>query len=76
MKPINRMIDAVVRCTLCGKSQCECWVRCGCGWLHERDGGKCRNPECAALKGETENVCPHCGCDPTKNEDHQCLELL
>jgi len=44
-EPVNRMIDAVVKCTKCGAGygQCECWTQCRCGWSYER-GGQCRNP--------------------------------
>lgn len=45
--PINRMIDAVVRCTKCGAKglfTCDCWERCSCGWSAER-GKICGNPQ-------------------------------
>jgi len=45
--PLERAIDEICKCVLCGKpmGQCDCWVRCPCGLLHER-GKLCRNPAC------------------------------
>ena len=43
--PVDRMIDAAVKCTKCGAGygRCDCWTQCRCGWSYER-GGQCRNP--------------------------------
>jgi hypothetical protein len=45
--PIEAMIDAAVRCVLCGEpSGCDCWARCiECGWRHQRTCA-CNNPNC------------------------------
>lgn len=32
-----------LRCTKCGESKCDCWVRCSCGWYAEKHK-PCRNP--------------------------------
>jgi hypothetical protein len=43
--PIEAMVDAAVRCTLCGARglrSCDCWAKCQCGWLYE-SGTDCRN---------------------------------
>lgn len=45
--PVDQMIDAAVRCTLCGTAgigNCACWVWCECGWSFQR-GTRCNNPE-------------------------------
>jgi hypothetical protein len=43
--PIGRLIDAAVRCGICGApfNGCDCWVSCPCGWIYPR-GAACRNP--------------------------------
>jgi len=46
--PIDTMIDrADMRCTICDArmGQCDCWVKCQCGWSYEK-GTKCRNTKC------------------------------
>ncbi len=48
LTPIEKMIDAVMRCTNCGAKpgHCDCWTECnveGCKWSYEK-GGKCGNP--------------------------------
>lgn len=48
-RPINRLIDTAVRCTVCGAGigQCDCWTKCnrpGCSWSY-RKGTTCQNPE-------------------------------
>jgi hypothetical protein len=43
--PIERMVDSVMSCTLCGAKgvgTCDCWVTCSCGWHFEK-GTECRN---------------------------------
>lgn len=40
--PIEQMVDAVVRCVLCGKKSCDCWESCPCGWA-VRKGMACNN---------------------------------
>ena len=43
--PINKMVDSVAKCVLCGAGygKCDCWTECGvCGWMFEK-GTKCRN---------------------------------
>jgi len=44
--PINRMVDAVMRCVKCDAPMgtCDCWTRCSCGWFAEK-GKPCRNPK-------------------------------
>jgi hypothetical protein len=46
-KSIDSLIDSVARCTICGApyGQCDCWVKCKCGYLYEK-GTKCKNPKC------------------------------
>lgn len=37
-----------MKCAKCGKLEsagCDCWEKCGCGWLIEKDK-ECGNPEC------------------------------
>lgn len=43
--PLNKLIDSVVSCTICGSKfgTCKCWVKCVCGWFR-RNGKKCNNP--------------------------------
>lgn len=33
-------------CTICGMlwSNCNCWIKCSCGWFYEKDKW-CNNPE-------------------------------
>lgn len=42
--PIERMIDAAMRCGKCGASRCDCYKVCSCGWYAEK-GKPCGNPE-------------------------------
>lgn len=44
-KPIEAMIDSVMKCVNCGAKMgtCDCWANCSCGWLYERLG-ECGNP--------------------------------
>lgn len=45
-QPVNRMIDAVVKCVKCGTpglGNCKCWEHCSCGWWSEM-GKPCHNP--------------------------------
>jgi hypothetical protein len=35
---------AVMKCTKCGRAECDCWERCSCGWTTEA-GKQCRNPD-------------------------------
>ena len=47
-KPINRMIDSSVSCSKCGTKgmfNCDCFYRCPCGWIIEKDKD-CHNPKC------------------------------
>ena len=44
-KPIESLIDSVVRCTKCGAKPgtCNCWTQCErCSWWYET-GGECRH---------------------------------
>lgn len=43
--PVNRAVDGVVKCTVCGAhlGACDCWQRCECGWNY-RKGEMCNNP--------------------------------
>jgi len=44
--PIERMIDSVMKCSLCEAPMgtCDCWTHCSCGWW-AKTGYACRNPE-------------------------------
>lgn len=44
--PIERLIDAGMKCLLCGAAmgRCDCWEKCSCGYS-ARKGEPCRNPE-------------------------------
>jgi hypothetical protein len=42
--PIERMIDASMRCGKCGGKGCDCYEVCSCGWYAEK-GKPCDNPE-------------------------------
>lgn len=47
--PLDRMIDASVRCLKCGAKgvgTCDCNERCSCGWIADK-GQPCRNPATA-----------------------------
>ena len=56
---VYRMIDAVVRCTICGAKMggCDCWTPCPCGWSYEK-GKKCRNPDCKVQLKRTIGTTP------------------
>lgn len=44
---LGDLIAKSVRCTKCGTQgvgNCDCWVRCSCGWFVE-PGKFCPNPE-------------------------------
>jgi pyocin large subunit-like protein len=44
--PIDALIDnSDLRCMVCRSPMgtCDCWTKCACGWLFEKDT-KCRNP--------------------------------
>lgn len=47
--PIETMVDAVVRCTMCGAlpGACDCWTQCHCGSVFLK-GEKCGT--CASIK--------------------------
>lgn len=46
MAIINKLIESVARCTICGAKygQCVCWQDCECGWMRRR-GELCNNPK-------------------------------
>lgn len=57
MSTINNLIDACVRCTICGQPKgCDCWEECWCGWLFER-GKVCRRDHDAYLAGQLSCEC-------------------
>jgi hypothetical protein len=38
--------QAKLKCTTCGESECDCWVKCSwCKWNYEK-GKECTNPDC------------------------------
>jgi hypothetical protein len=46
MKPIEEMIDSVVKCLKCGAAgigTCDCWEECSCGWYADKEK-PCGNP--------------------------------
>ena len=45
MSALGKMINATVRCVVCGAKlgECDCWAKCECGWSY-RKGGTCNNP--------------------------------
>ena len=47
MSAIGDMINNTVKCVKCGAGmgECDCWTKCKCGWLFEKDS-KCNNPKC------------------------------
>lgn len=53
--PASKMVDAVVRCTVCKAPgyppTCGCWTRCPCGWLY-RTGEACER--CPEAEGATD----------------------
>ena len=52
MSSIDKMIDATVKCSKCGKPgymTCKCWEKCECGWTKER-GKKCDNESCDTIR--------------------------
>ncbi len=45
MSTMNDMIDAAAKCSECYRTKaggCDCWVKCGCGWLKLRGARGCR----------------------------------
>lgn len=48
--PIEALFDKTkMKCTICGKAKCDCWVECKCGWSFEKNT-KCNNPDCKKSK--------------------------
>ena len=64
---MNRLIDAAVRCSICGNSgyppTCDCWVECRCGWFYPRGAEllmpqPCKNP--VHREPPRDVLCPYC----------------
>ena len=51
--PLQRTVDSVMKCTVCGApmGKCDCWTKCSCGWSY-RKGSYCTNPIHHAATGE------------------------
>ena len=64
---MNKLIDAAVRCSICGKKEdpvaCRCWTRCRCGWSYPQGAElampqPCRNP--IHREPPRDVACPYC----------------
>lgn len=49
LSPIAKLINESVKCSKCGMQgvgNCDCWIKCKCGWWVEKGESQCNNPKC------------------------------